>query len=232
MARREPEPRSDDGLLEARRWVAVGREVERGRLARELHDGPVQDLIALSYQMAHMATTAPHEAPQVGRMRSQLLGVVSRLRSLIGELRPPGLSELGLEAALHGLVLRLRAEGAPPHVELDLCDCGPLSERTAVCLFQATQEAMQNVIKHAAAESVRVELRMLPEDRVRLVVRDDGCGFVLPDRLRDLARALHFGLVGLAERAELAGGQLEVHSRPGEGTELVLTLPLADGPDA
>lgn len=232
MTTEDAESPAGDGLLEARRWVAAGREAERGRLARELHDGPVQDLIALSYQLAHMAATVPQEATQVARMRTQLLAVVSRLRSLIGELRPPGLSELGLEAALHGLVLRLRTEGPLPPVELDLCDCSSLPDPTAVFLFQATQEALQNVSKHAAAQSVRVQLRRLPQDRVLLTVRDDGRGFAVPERLQDLARTLQFGLVGLAERTELAGGSLQVLSQPGAGTELLLTLPLLDGPDA
>lgn len=220
--------RAEERLAEARRHLAASREAERGILARQLHDGPIQDLIALSYQLAHLARTKAPEAPEAGRMRGQVLEVVQRLRSLIAELRPPGLAELGLEAALEGLILRLQPE--LPRVELDLRDCAALSEVRAVCLFRAVQEALQNVSRHAEARTVHVRLRRAG-DQMELSVRDDGRGFQVPDSLQALAQDQHFGLVGLAERAELAGGTLAVRSQPGHGTELCLTLPLVDPAD-
>ncbi len=220
-------------LAEARRRLAASREAERGWLARQLHDGPVQDLLALSYQLAHAAGHPSQEASQVDEVRSQVLEVVGRLRNLIGELRPPGLVEFGLEAALEGLVRRLEDSDGPvlPRFELDLCGRLDLPDSTAVCLFRTAQEALQNVIKHARARTVRVRMRPVGS-RVELTVRDDGCGFQVPECLQELARDRHFGLVGLVERAELAQGTLDVRSEPGHGTELRLSLPLTVEPDA
>lgn len=220
-------------LSDARRRLAASREAERGWLARQLHDGPVQDLLALSYQLAHAASDPSQEASDVAGMRQQVLEVVGRLRNLIGELRPPGLAEFGLEAALEGLVRRMEDSDAPtlPQFELDLGNPFELPESTAVCLFRTAQEALQNAIKHARARMVRVRMRQIGS-QVQLTIRDDGCGFQVPDSFQELARERHFGLLGLVERAELARGTLVVRSAPEHGTEVCLSVPLTVEPDA
>jgi signal transduction histidine kinase len=230
---------SQEELTRAHRQLLVGREQEQRRLAHELHDSAVQQLLGISYQLVHArrAAASPCDADgQAGgelastleATRQEILGVVSGLRSLIGELRPAGLEELGLVAALEGHLARLEREGGPQtpaiHLELDGSQGVSLPEPVAICLFRVAQEALRNVLKHAGARQVTVSLRLCPGEAT-LSVRDDGCGFRVPDRLSKLARNNHFGLVGMAERVAWAGGQLTILSQPGAGTEVTAWIP-------
>ena len=159
--------------------------------------------------------------------------MVSQLRALIGELRPAGLEELGLPAALEGYVARLQREGgaSAPAIALDLVTHGrAIPGPVAYCLFRVAQEAVRNAVRHARARRVTVSLRVLRGVAV-LGVRDDGCGFDLPASLSEYAHADHYGLVGMAERIAWVGGQFVVHSQPGEGTDLTAWVPLAPGRD-
>jgi signal transduction histidine kinase len=226
-------------LTRAHRQLLVGREQEQRRLAHELHDSAVQQLLGISYQLVHARRAAAGAGEAGGQAagelasaleatRQEILGVVSGLRSLIGELRPAGLEELGLVAALEGHLARLEREGGPQapaiHLELDGSQGVSLPEPVAICLFRVAQEALRNVLKHAAARQVTVSLRLCPGEAT-LSVRDDGCGFRVPDRLSKLARSNHFGLAGMAERVAWAGGQLTIQSRPGGGTEVRAWIP-------
>jgi two-component system sensor histidine kinase DegS len=154
--------------------------------------------------------------------------VVTQLRRLIGELRPAGLEELGLTAALEGYVAHLQREGGPdvPKIRLNLDASGPaLAEPVAICLFRVAQEGLRNTLKHARAGQVTLHLRLLDGEAV-LSVHDDGRGFHVPSRLSTLTEADHFGLVGMAERVNWAGGQFDVRSQPGVGTEVTARIPL------
>lgn len=219
-------------LARAHQQLLVRRERERRRLAQELHDGAVQQLLGISYQLADGkrldAQRIEEMAPNLGVIQREVLGVVTLLRGLIAELRPAGLAELGLTAALEGYVARLEREGGPeiPEIELDLDKTGTaLPEPAAICLFRAAQEALRNSLKHARAQHIKLTLHLLAGEAV-LNVRDDGCGFRLPARLSELAQANHFGLVGTAERATWAGGQFTIRSQPGAGTEVTVRIPL------
>jgi PAS domain S-box-containing protein len=230
--------RAAAALAEARRRLAESREAERLRLARELHDGPVQDLLAVSYQLADRGRAAGANPAAAGshattaEPRQRVLSVVDQLREVIGDLRPPGLTEFGLPAALEGWVSSLQREGGgqPPAIVLELDDeAAKLPQPLALTLFRIVQEALRNVIRHAEARQVVVGIRM-EDGAAVLAVRDDGRGFMVPIRLNHLARDGHFGLVGLAERVEQAGGELTVVSSPGMGTTITARLPLAQPP--
>jgi signal transduction histidine kinase len=157
-----------------------------------------------------------------------VLQVVAHLRTLIGELRPAGLDDLGLAITLEGFVTRLRREVPPDGPEIVL-DLAPLPRRLppAVehCLFRVVQEALRNGLRHAQAQQIRVCLRV-DESTVMLSIVDDGRGFELPARLSALAQADHFGLVGIAERVEQAGGELVLRAQPGAGTAVTVRVPL------
>jgi signal transduction histidine kinase len=230
---------SQEELTRAHRQLLVGREQEQRRLAHELHDSAVQQLLGISYQLVHArravagggdagVQAAGELASALEATRQEILGVVSGLRGLIGELRPAGLEELGLVAALEGHLAHLEREGGSRtpaiHLELDDSQGVRLPEPVAICLFRVTQEALRNVLKHAAARQVTVSLRLRPGEAT-LSVRDDGCGFRVPDRLSKLARNNHFGMTGMAERVAWAGGQMTVHSQPGAGTEVRAWIP-------
>lgn len=226
-------------LAGARRRLAASREAERLRLARELHDGPVQDLLAASYELARESAVASRgqgtlaASAAMERSRKQLLTVVTRLRGVVGELRPPGLIEFGLPIALRGFVTELQrgTGGSPPVIRLEVDDpAADLPQGLAHTIFRIVQEALRNAMRHADASEIVAELDMASTG-IDVQVRDDGRGFAVPDRLDDLARTGHFGLVGLAERVEQVNGELAMASSPGQGTTITVRIPFGVGKD-
>jgi len=201
------------------------QEEERARLASDLHDEPLQTAIDLQRQIAvdgrHRAATAQH------LVVSQTL--VTQLRAFCTAMRPPALDDLGLHAALDQLTRSLGARAGVPILldadpEVAELDLPPLVELT---LYRATQEALNNCLRHARPRTVQVCLRRCARG-VELRVADDGVGFAVPDRLVSLVMAGHLGLAGLHERVQHAGGRLRVTSTPGAGTMVHVTLPLQE----
>jgi len=231
-------------LAWAHRQLLEAGEQERHRLAQELHDGAVQQLIGISYQLAGSHRRAlSHESSQADdtealletleTTRQEVLDVATQLRAMIGELRPPGLEELGLSAALHGYVSRLRREygDAVPEIELDLNGGAmPMPIPVALCLFRVAQEGMRNALKHAGASHVTLRLSSQGE-QLSLTVRDDGVGFEVPRRLSELAGNDHFGLVSIAERVAQVGGELAIRSEPGAGCEIIVHIAVSQEGD-
>jgi signal transduction histidine kinase len=237
-------------LARAHQQLLVGREQEQRRLAQDLHDNALQQLLNINRELGVLWRTDSFgqalearrvQAPTPDVIRQELLEVVAQLRGLVSELRPAGLEELGLTAALQGYVTRLVREGGPnmPKIELNMDQVGTsLPQPVATCLFRAGQEALRNALKHAQAQHIMLNLRLTPpvpldvggEQRgsVTLSVRDDGRGFRVPVRLSELTWANHFGLVGIAERVSLIGGQLTLRSQPRLGTEVAVQIPLVN----
>ncbi len=198
------------------------QEEERSRLARELHDETIQTLIALG-QRIQMAQRALERDPvrageRLGELRSMVEGAIEEVRRFSRALRPLYLEELGLVLALEMLA---REAGATLYVT---GDCRHLSAEKELALYRVAQEALSNALHHAQAHSVAIELTFA-EGSVTLRVRDDGVGFGVPEHFTDLARAGHFGLMGMYERMQLVGGRLSVASAPGQGTTVEAWLP-------
>ncbi len=220
-------------LIDAQRRIAESREMERLRLARELHDTAVQELLDINLHLAetrkrageHQTTEVP--TATIAAVQEKVREITAQLRDLVRELRPPGLEEFGLSAALEGYVADLRqARPEMPTVMLDT-EGEDMAVPLAVSLplFRATQEALRNVLEHAQARHVTLSLQVDAESVV-FSVRDDGVGFAVPPSLGRLARAGHFGLVGIAERVALAGGEMDIASRSREGTVMTVRIPL------
>jgi signal transduction histidine kinase len=209
--------------------VTQGQEAERARLARELHDGPVQELIALG-QRAEMAQRLVErgelERAQalLGETRHAELKTVSELRRIIGALRPIYLDDLGFLPALEMLVQQT-AERSTARTRLEKGDtvhrCAPEVELAA---YRIAQEALNNAVQHAQAQNIVVRVRCDLE-KLTLSVADDGVGFTLPHRPDFLTQAGHFGLVGMQERAARLGGTLQIRTAPGEGAQVTVQLP-------
>lgn len=220
---------AEEELMAAQRLLADARETERLRIAQELHDSVVQDLLGLRYQLSAVATGvraggAPDEAAaSLQGVEDQLATTVSRVRDLIAELRPTGLDEAGLVGALENLAADARSGDTQVTLDIDP-GARELARPTALCLFRVAQEAVRNALQHADPRHVTVRLRLRPRAIV-LRVSDDGRGFVVPDHLGTLTRDNHFGLVGMAERVGQAGGRLRLRSRPGRGTSVTAWLP-------
>ena len=147
------------------------------------------------------------------------------LRRLMTELRPPALDEIGLEVALRDYMTDFDRRIEARCEFLGELGEGRLEPSVETTLYRVAQEALTNVDKHARASSVRVVLSS-DSDSVRLRVEDDGVGFE-PKRSSDLIEGGHFGVVGMRERVERAGGTLTLQDAPGGGTVIEVLLPLA-----
>jgi len=201
---------------------------ERRRIASYLHDGPVQDIAGVAYALAPLAESAAangdaSEADELRGVIDQLRHNVRDLRTLLVDLHPPRLAAEGLQAALADLVSPLEARGVS--VSLSVDDAGQRLEfDEQVLVYRAAQEAVRNVIAYADASSVSVELAC-DNGGARLVVTDDGRGFG-PDTRATRAAEGHLGLSLLAELAQQSGARLDVRSTAGEGTTVVLEMPV------
>jgi signal transduction histidine kinase len=217
------------GLLDYLDAVTKGQEEERARLAREVHDGPVQSLIVLS-QRTEMARHKLQRGDQDGtealleQLRAGEVNVVEDLRRIIGALRPAYLEDLGFVPALEVLIHNADARtGAKVSLTVN-GDTRRLTQDVELAAYRITQEALNNALQHAQADHVTVTVRYDAEG-VWLQVVDDGIGFDTTSQMDGHARSGHFGLVGLSERTRHLGGSLQVNSQPGKGTVIIARLP-------
>ncbi len=198
-------------------------EQARARWARELHDETLQGLsgvrMVLSAGLARNDLGALHHAAETAY--EHLGGEMRKLRDLIAELRPAALDDLGLGPAIESLANRQASIGDfAVEVKLELNPQRRLARDTETVTYRIVQEALSNVVKHAGARSVTLQVKQLP-DRVELSVDDDGRGFE-PDQIHE-----GFGLLGMRERALLVGGTLSVTSAHGAMTCVSAVLPVA-----
>ena len=206
-------------------------ERERKYWARELHDETLQGLGAIRLLLGSAMRRGTPEALSraVAEAIDELIAEIDKLRGLITELRPAALDELGLPAALEALAERSATTGGL-EIQGEISLGGDQDGRGArldpyleSTIYRLVQEALTNVVKHARAERVDLEVEA-DGDRVIIEVNDDGVGF------DQALKPAGFGLLGMRERLELAGGRLEIASAPGRGTRLHAELPLAPGP--
>jgi len=219
--------RIEGELAEMQRRLLDHAENERLNLARELHDGPMQELYGLIFQLETFP--ADFEAGQISQsiasMKENLLQVIQSLRSISRELRPPALAPYGLEKAIRSHAAGLMSIHPDLHIDLHLDSDGrALPETVRMAMFRIYQTAISNVLRHAQANRVTVRFTM-EDEVVRLKIHDNGRGFDVPKRWITFARQGHMGLVGAAERAEAAGGSLMVKSGNGKGTTIQVVIP-------
>jgi signal transduction histidine kinase len=199
-------------------------EQERTRIAAELHDGPIQRLSVLSYDLERAkqrVLTNPAAVARLDHAQAALSSEVQGLRELMMSLRPPTLDEVGLEAALRDQVGAFtRHSGIDCSVRVALS--GRLDSELETIVYRVTQEALLNVTRHAKATRLWLELEGVG-DRVQLCIRDDGIGFD-PRAGAELVHKGHFGLVAMRERVELAGGRFQLESSPGAGAVVRATF--------
>jgi signal transduction histidine kinase len=216
-------------VREAQYQLLRSREEERARVARDLHDGPIQSLVGLNMQLGLLRSSSRGEdtplAGELGAMRTEVRNLLAELRQVCAQLRPPMLDTLGLGAAIRALAEDWSAQhGITIHLELPPnAEWRSLPGEVAVSLYRVVQEALTNVARHAAAR--QVGLRLAWKDAgLGLTVQDDGRGFAMPAALQSLSDQGHFGLVGIQERVNLIGGTLTLESAPGQGTILRVEL--------
>jgi signal transduction histidine kinase len=205
--------------------VIEAQEIERRRLAGDIHDGISQRLITLSYRLdaaaRAMATDLDAASNQLTEARRLVDMTLQEARAAIGGLRPPVLDDLGLAGGLASLARSI------PQVEVqhELADIR-LPEHVEIALYRIAQECLQNILKHARASVAR--LRFTAEsDVARLQITDDGVGFDVSEHPIGSGETGGYGLLSMSERAELVGGRLRIRSRPGSGTTVTVTIPLS-----
>jgi signal transduction histidine kinase len=210
------------------RKVMWTREVERKRIARDLHDLVIQTLVGINFQLSSFSTR--HHAGTAGELqmiRNNLQESLVELRGICADLRPPALDALGLVPALEARVTEISSQ-VP--FEISLKSSGleedEISDEIALCVYRFFQEALMNVQKHSDAGVVMVHLHTDSDHRLQLIIEDDGRGFDAPERLEMLVTQQHFGLVGLREQVEAVGGQMQIEAGIGQGCRLIANLPL------
>lgn len=213
-----------ENRLLSQRYLEV-QEDERRLLARELHDELGQSLNAIKVDAVSIRDQS-RELPEIRRSAQAIIDVSSQVyetvRSLMRQLRPVALDELGLASAVQYDVEQWQRRHASVKCEFDAEDeLEGLDEKVNITVYRLVQECLTNVAKHAAAGSVRISIAQSADGSALIVsVTDDGKGFDPGVRRQGL------GLVGLRERVEALGGRLEVDSFPGAGTRIEATVPM------
>ncbi len=213
--------------------LSLTEQRERQRLAKVIHDDLQQLLVGASFSVQRVGRRLP-QAPDMAKLREALAAASDLLRQatevarrLVGDLSPPILHEAGLAEALEWLARRMRQRYGL-EVELALDPSPPaLSQDVRSVLFEAAREALFNVVKHAGTERVRLSLATGADGLVRLAVADQGVGFDVSAHPGDGDGDGGFGLFSIRERLHLLGGAFDIRSRPGAGTRVEVTAPLA-----
>jgi signal transduction histidine kinase len=207
---------------DALRRVVEAQELERRRLARELHDETGQALtsILLGLKAVEEAKNASQRDDAAAELRQLVVSTLQDVRRLAVELRPKALDDFGLLAALERLAQTFTEQiGIETDVEANLGD-ERLPPEVETALYRLVQEALTNVVKHSRASRVSISL-VRKANSVSAVIEDDGVGFT-----ESTGEGLGLGLIGMRERVGLLDGRLEVESRPRHGTTIVAEVPL------
>ena len=201
---------------------------ERGRLAREIHDTLAQGFVGISSQLDAVALTLNGHVELARKhldlARKMVRHSLTEARRSVMDLRASALEGHDLPAALSEAAHQWTA-GSAVQIRVDVeGESRPLPEETEQHLLRIAQEAVTNAVKHARASHVRIHLEMASR-KLSLRVADDGRGFEQDEAFSEVGG--HFGLLGMRERAERLGGELQLHSEPGQGTEVAVTVPLS-----
>jgi signal transduction histidine kinase len=204
------------------------QEDERRRVATEIHDGVTQQLISIWYRLNACERSMPEDSAaaraELDAAKELVDEALDEARAAIYDLRPATLDDLGLVPALQALASRLFDSDVSVAIDTDIREGLPSHLETA--LYRIAQESLNNIRKHASASNVTVAIRHSPSG-VFMEIQDDGSGFDL-EAYRAARPETSFGLTGMAERVDLLGGHLQVHSRPSEGTIVEIHVPMED----
>ncbi|MDR3505430.1 MAG: GAF domain-containing sensor histidine kinase [Acidocella sp.] len=204
--------------------VIEAQEIERRRLAGDIHDGISQRLVTLSYRLDAASRAVGSDpavvAEQLTLARELVDLTLGEARAAIGGLRPPVLDDLGLAGGLASLARSI----GQIHVDVELADVR-LPDHIELALYRIAQECLQNVVKHAHASNALLKFTA-DSERARLEIIDNGIGFDTFERPLGADEMGGYGLLSMAERAEIVGGRLNIRSRPGSGTIVTATIPL------
>ncbi len=213
-------------MAELKNRLQSTMELERLRLAHELHDGPMQDLYSIAYEIEEVRSRCdPATRDKLGGISDNVHRVLSGLRDTAKELRPPTISQFGLEKTIRSYIADLQEKHPELTFRLALArDHQLLPEEVRLALFRVLQQSISNIVRHAEATEVSVHFSFDAEE-ARLEVSDNGKGFRVPPNWIDFVRKGHFGLAGAAERISALGGIFVVESQPPASTTVRAVVP-------
>jgi signal transduction histidine kinase len=212
--------------VQVQRRLLDYQEKERLQLARELHDQPLQDFLAINMYLGDMlASGCDEQAEKLRVIQSMLMEGIREIRTIALNLRPPILMHLGIEKVIINFVDSFAQQNQDINVDMRLeIGIDKLPEARRLAFYRIFQELMNNIIKHAQASQVFIRLQR-SDGHLILHVADNGKGFNYNVDWTDLANAGHLGLIGVRERLEIINGQIEIHSIPSKGTSVKVTVP-------
>ena len=209
--------------------LQINVEMERLRLAQELHDGPMQSLHSAIYRLEELRSKSDaSRAEELKDVQQIIRDVLQELRATAKELRPPTISEFGLENAIRSHATDIAEKFPDLTIQLSLAhDREILPEKVRLALFRIFQQCMANVTQHSQATQVRVRFSFDAEEAL-LEVMDNGIGFEVPMNWIEFVRQGHYGLAGASERATTLGGDMSVESNPDNSTTVRVRIPWDD----
>jgi signal transduction histidine kinase len=207
--------------------ITEAQEEERHRLARDLHDETIQDLIAVDQRIQmlsiDMKPDNPDQSQRLDNLHRDVNRTIRDVRRLTRALRPVYLEDLGLIPAIEMVADDLhRDHEIPVDIKIE-GSTHRLKSAVELAVFRIVQEALSNIGRHSSARTAQIFISF-DEGGLEVEVRDDGSGFEVPLRMTDMAAKGHFGLMGIHERADLIGAKLTIESDADEGTQIQLKL--------
>ena len=205
--------------------IIEAQEEERRRISREIHDGPAQMLANILLRADLVDRTfrergGEQALVEMKSMRSMVRTSLEEVRRIIYNLRPMALDDLGLVPTIRKYLVNVEEYN---NMTISLSEQGGLdrlASKYEVALFRLIQESIQNVIKHASAEKIQVNIR-IEKNQVSVSIRDDGIGFDIEKKKEN-----SFGLIGMRERVEMLDGEITINSKFGNGTTVYVNIPL------
>jgi signal transduction histidine kinase len=204
------------------------RENERIKIAREIHDGPLQTFMGLTFDLYNVKEEIADQTIKlkIGALEASLKSGLKELRQSINELRQQTLTNIKLTEAIQERITVIHKKLPELELSVDLDEAAnSLPEELSLTLYRISQESLQNLIRHSKATRAGLHLRM-ENHSVTLIIEDNGKGFSITDDFAALVAEKHYGLAGMKERAEAAGGMLQVSSAPGKGTKIKVDIPV------
>jgi PAS domain S-box-containing protein len=224
----EQEALERDIKIQLQHRLLEQREQDRLKVAQDLHDGPMQEILGAVYSLKEIVrdTNGSAATERIQVVIQSLQDQLAEMRWYASELRPPVLIQFGINKAIQGHIDNWRHKH--PEIKVSFrCEQVEqmVPDHLLIPLFRIYQEIINNIVKHASATEVSVLLEKDISGMTRLTIRDNGSGFKLPKDWLSLARRGHLGLVGMRERAEAIGGTLTIASAPGSGTTIQVCIP-------
>lgn len=210
-------------------WQIIkAQEEERKRLSREIHDGPAQSLANVVLRMEFceklMDADPGKVRDELKELKKTVISNLQDVRKIIFDLRPMALDDLGLIPALKRYIEDFQKKNSIPILTSFRGRESRFEPALEIALFRLIQEALNNVVKHAGATEAGVTVE-INDNMVKAVVEDDGVGFILAKTLNNNMRT-RLGLIGMRERIDLLSGNMNIETKPGQGTKIMFAIPI------